>query len=69
MIQSAPGRNPNCAASVGPTSGPGPAIAAKWWPNTIHLFVGTKSRPSSFRTAGVARVASSAKTFAAMNFE
>jgi hypothetical protein len=29
MIQSAPGRNPNCAASVGPTSGPGPAIAAK----------------------------------------
>ncbi len=29
-IQSAPGRKPNCAASVGPTSGPGPAIAAKW---------------------------------------
>ncbi len=28
-IQSVPGRNPNCAASTGPTSGPGPAIAAK----------------------------------------
>ena len=28
-------------ASVGPTRGPGPAIAAKWWPNTIHLLVGT----------------------------
>ena len=41
MIQIAPGRKPNCAASVGPTSGPGPAIAAKWWPNTIHRFVGT----------------------------
>ena len=40
-IQSAPGRKPNWAASVGPTSGPGPAIAAKWWPNTIHLLVGT----------------------------
>jgi len=24
-----PGRNPNCAASTGPTSGPAPAIAAK----------------------------------------
>ncbi len=28
-IQSVPGRYPNCAASVGPTSGPGPAMAAK----------------------------------------
>ena len=28
-IQSVPGKNPNCAASTGPTSGPGPAIAAK----------------------------------------
>ena len=26
---SVPGKYPNCAASVGPTSGPGPAIAAK----------------------------------------
>ena len=28
-IQIMPGRKPNCAASTGPTSGPGPAIAAK----------------------------------------
>src|SRR5215470_16706731 len=64
-----PGKYPNCAASVGPTSGPGPAIAAKWCPNKTHLFVDTKSRPSSFRSAGVARVSSSATTFAAKNAE
>ena len=29
MSQSVPGKYPNCAASVGPTRGPGPAIAAK----------------------------------------
>ena len=29
MIHSVPGKYPNCAASVGPTNGPGPAIAAK----------------------------------------
>ena len=29
MIQSVPGKYPNCAASTGPTSGPGPAMAAK----------------------------------------
>ena len=28
-IQSVPGKKRNCAASTGPTSGPGPAIAAK----------------------------------------
>ena len=28
-IHNIPGKNPNCAASTGPTSGPGPAIAAK----------------------------------------
>ena len=28
-IHNVPGRKPNCAASTGPTSGPGPAIAAK----------------------------------------
>jgi len=28
-IQSVPGRYPNWAASVGPISGPGPAMAAK----------------------------------------
>ena len=26
-----------------PPVGPGPAIAAKWWPKTIHLLVGSKS--------------------------
>ena len=39
-IQTNPGKYPNCAASTGPTSGPAPAIAAKWCPNNIHLFVG-----------------------------
>ncbi len=29
ISHSVPGKYPNCAASVGPTSGPGPAIAAK----------------------------------------
>ena len=29
MIQTVPGKNPICAASTGPTSGPAPAIAAK----------------------------------------
>ncbi len=29
-IQRKPGRYPNCAASMGPMSGPAPAIAAKW---------------------------------------
>jgi hypothetical protein len=29
MIQMVPGRNPICAASTGPTSGPAPAMAAK----------------------------------------
>ena len=28
-IHSAPGRYPNCAASTGPTNGPGPEMAAK----------------------------------------
>ncbi len=69
ISHSVPGKYPNCAASVGPTSGPGPAIAAKWWPKSTHLLVGTKSRPSSRRSAGVARVLSSASNFAAMNAE
>ena len=55
-IQMKPGRKPNWAASVGPTSGPGPAMAAKCWPKTIHLLVGTKSRPSASRSAGVDRL-------------
>jgi hypothetical protein len=29
IIQIVPGKNPICAASTGPTSGPAPAIAAK----------------------------------------
>ena len=66
MIQSVPGRYPNCAASTGPTNGPGPAMAAKWCPKTTHLFVGTKSRPLSSRSAGVARSGSMASTLAAM---
>ena len=28
-IHKVPGKYPNCAASTGPTKGPGPAIAAK----------------------------------------
>ena len=66
-IQRMPGRKPNCAASVGPTSGPGPAMAAKWWPNTIHLLVGTKSRPSYEAFGGRRARGSRAKIFAAMN--
>ncbi len=43
-------------ARVGPTSGPAPAMAAKWWPNSTQRWVGTKSRPLLRRSAGVARV-------------
>ena len=38
--QSRPGAKPNWRASTGPISGPGPAIAAKWWPKSTHLLVG-----------------------------
>ena len=37
---SRPGAQPNCAASIGPTSGPAPVIAAKWWPKSTHFDVG-----------------------------
>ena len=47
--------------------GPGPAIAAKWWPNTTQRLVGTKSRPSLNRSAGVARVASMPSTRSAIH--
>ena len=40
MIQIVPGRYPICAASTGPTSGPAPAMAAKWWPNSTRRSVG-----------------------------
>ena len=55
ISQIVPGRKPNCAASVGPTSGPAPEIAEKWWPKSTHFDVGTKSRPLFSRSAGVAR--------------
>ena len=48
---------------------PGPEIAAKWWPKTIHLLVLTKSFPSSCTSQGVARRSSSAITRAASHFE
>ena len=38
--QMKPGAQPNCAASIGPTSGPAPVIAAKWWPKSTHRVVG-----------------------------
>ena len=31
-IHNVPGRKPICAANTGPTNGPAPAMAAKWWP-------------------------------------
>ncbi len=37
---SRPGAQPNCAASIGPTSGPAPVMAAKWWPKSTHFDVG-----------------------------
>ena len=40
MIQTVPGRKPIWAASTGPTSGPAPAIAAKWCPNSTRRSVG-----------------------------
>jgi hypothetical protein len=39
MIQSVPGRKPIWAASTGPTSGPAPAIAAKWCPKRTRRSV------------------------------
>jgi hypothetical protein len=61
-IQIVPGRYPICAASTGPTSGPAPAIAAKWWPSSTRRSVGWKSTPSSSRSAGVARLSSGFST-------
>ncbi len=48
-------------------SGPGPAIAAKWWPNSTQRDVGRKLCPSRFVCAGVARSSLSTMTFAARN--
>lgn len=68
-IHSVPGRYPIWAASTGPTSGPAPAMAAKWWPRSTRLSVGWKSTPSSRRSAGVARRSSGFRTRRAMNRE
>ncbi len=54
MIQIVPGRKPIWAANTGPTSGPAPAIAAKWCPKSTLLSIGSKSRPLLSRSAGVA---------------
>lgn len=67
--QIVPGRYPICAASTGPTRGPAPAMAAKWWPNRTRRSVGWKSTPLSSRSAGVARFLSAFRTRFAMNRE
>jgi hypothetical protein len=63
--QRVPGSQPNCMASTGPTSGPAPAMAAKWCPKSTYRVVGTKSRPLLIRSAGVARLGSSPRTLRA----
>ena len=65
-IQMVPGRYPICAARIGPTSGPAPAMAAKWWPKSTRRSVGWKSTPLSRRSAGVARSLSTFRTLLAM---
>ncbi len=69
MSHRVPGRNPNCAARVGPTNGPAPEMAEKWWPKSTHFDVTTKSRPLFSRSAGVARHGSRPKTLSAMKRE
>jgi hypothetical protein len=66
MIHKVPGRKPIWAARTGPTSGPAPAIAAKWCPNNTRRSVGWKSWLLSRRSAGVARRSSVPSTFLAM---
>src|ERR1041385_7950494 len=43
-IQMVPGSQPNCAARTGPTSGPAPAMAARWWPNRTQRGGGAGDR-------------------------
>ncbi len=62
MIQTVPGRNPIWAASTGPTSGPAPAIAAKWCPKSTRRSIGSKSLPLLSRSAGVALESSVSRT-------
>lgn len=61
-IQIVPGRYPICAARTGPTSGPAPAIAAKWCPKRTRRSVTSKSTPFSYFSAGVARRSSAPST-------
>jgi hypothetical protein len=67
MIQIVPGKNPICAASTGPTSGPAPAIAAKWCPKRTLLSIGSKSLPLLSRSAGVALLSSVSSTLVWIN--
>jgi hypothetical protein len=67
MIQTVPGKNPIWAASTGPTSGPAPAMAAKWCPKRTRRSIGSKSRPLLSRSAGVALESSVSRTFFCMN--
>jgi hypothetical protein len=44
-------------------------MAAKWWPNTTHFGVGTKSLPSLHVTAAGARLSSMVSTLAMIQAE
>ena len=52
-IHRATDAQPNSAARTGPTIGPAPAMAAKWWPKSTVGCAGMKSTPSFFVCAGV----------------
>ena len=63
-------RNPGeirIGRQTGPSKGPAPAIAAKWWPKRTTLFVGWKFTPSFKRTAGVIRRLLSSMTLEAIH--
>jgi hypothetical protein len=61
-IHSSAGTQPQMTAIAGPSSGPSPAIDAKWCPNTTSGGAGTKSRPSRRMWAGVGSESSSGNT-------
>ena len=52
-IHSQTGCHPNARASVGPTIGPAPAMAAKCWAKATCGPLSTKSRSSACVTEGV----------------
>jgi len=54
-IHNVPGRYPNCAASTGPTSGPGPAIRGKMIVRTPPLVGAAQIAPVLQSLRGVAR--------------